>query len=422
MERGLLGWASGDGRQSLTLLAVGELAADKTSPKTPSRTATTVVHWPGSSWAHSRGAVIGHPRGPYTWRARPGGAGRLSAPCLGNPGRLPGRATRPWSPHTGHDLPIALLERCRSRCLGGFAICRCNSCSVTGALRRGSWVGAGQGRTPAGGSVDPRPGHTVAMVWSAKLNRRHVWSTLDGIPTKTLVASAPGRAIWPAHAAPTTGSAPERSAWDMGESQGAKRRHHARRPQGCRRLGCIAWTAAPVIRGHARFQDPHTLGGSGTMLLHARTHFPQRRRPCGGARTFPGLADIDFLTNCVDPRNSTTLPRASRHCRVAAIISRSSSRQRFPALRRPGGPVVEKGPRLASREDEGRSSRNRQVDPAGRKASTSSSRAADIRIAKRATMASKLTPRSRWPPPNSRQSPAGWRVGRRPNTDGTRPL
>ena len=104
----------------VTILAVGELAADK-HPKTPSRTA------PPSFAARIvlgafAGAVIGTAWG-YTWSAL--GAGIIGA-VLGTLGGYQAR-TRLVASH-GHDLPIALLEDAVA-VLGGFALA-----AVTAAL------------------------------------------------------------------------------------------------------------------------------------------------------------------------------------------------------------------------------------------------------------------------------------------------
>jgi uncharacterized membrane protein len=104
----------------LTLLAVGELAADK-HPKTPSRTAppSFIARIVLGAFA---GAVIGT-AWAFTWSAL--GAGAVGA-VLGTLGGYQAR-TRLAAAH-GHDLPIALLEDAVA-VLGGFAIV-----AVTAAL------------------------------------------------------------------------------------------------------------------------------------------------------------------------------------------------------------------------------------------------------------------------------------------------
>ena len=104
----------------LTLLAIGELAADK-YPKTPSRTAppSFIARILLGAFA---GAVIGT-AWAYTWSAA--GAGVIGA-VLGTLGGYQAR-TRLVAAH-GHDLPIALLEDAVA-VVGGFAIV-----AVTAAL------------------------------------------------------------------------------------------------------------------------------------------------------------------------------------------------------------------------------------------------------------------------------------------------
>ncbi len=104
----------------ITVLAVGELAADK-YPKTPSRTALPSFGARIALGAFA-GAVIGTAWG-YTWSAL--GAGAVGA-VLGTLGGYQAR-TRLVASH-GHDLPIALLEDAVA-VLGGFAIA-----AVTAAL------------------------------------------------------------------------------------------------------------------------------------------------------------------------------------------------------------------------------------------------------------------------------------------------
>ena len=60
-----------------------------------------------------------------------------------------------------------------------------------------------------------------------------------------------------------------------------------------------------LIRGHARFTDPHTIA-VGDDLLHGRLHLPQRRR-ARDVPDIPGLADLDYLTN-VGSSSSTRCP------------------------------------------------------------------------------------------------------------------
>ncbi|MBV9318519.1 MAG: DUF4126 domain-containing protein [Mycobacterium sp.] len=98
----------------LTILAVGELVADKL-PKTPSRTMppSFIFRIVAGGFA---GAVLGTAWG-YTWGGL--GAGVIGA-VLGTLGGYEAR-TRLVAAHEGHDLPVALLEDAVA-VLGGFAV------------------------------------------------------------------------------------------------------------------------------------------------------------------------------------------------------------------------------------------------------------------------------------------------------------
>jgi pyruvate/2-oxoglutarate dehydrogenase complex dihydrolipoamide dehydrogenase (E3) component len=101
-----------------------------------------------------------------------------------------------------------------------------------------------------------------------------------------------------------------------------------------------------VIRGHASFQDPHTLR-VGDETLSAECIFLN----VGGRAVvpdIPGLADIDFLTN-VSILELDTLPEH------LVIVGGSYIALEFAQMYRRFGAkvtVVEKGPRLTAREDE----------------------------------------------------------------------
>ncbi len=101
-----------------------------------------------------------------------------------------------------------------------------------------------------------------------------------------------------------------------------------------------------VFRGHARFEDPHTVRVDGD-LLHAGRIFLN----VGGRAVVPdvpGLSDVEFLTN-VSILEIDTLPSH------LVILGGSYIALEFAQMyRRFGAPVtvVERGPRLASREDE----------------------------------------------------------------------
>jgi pyruvate/2-oxoglutarate dehydrogenase complex dihydrolipoamide dehydrogenase (E3) component len=261
-------------------------------------------------------------------------------------------------------------------------------------------VGAGQAGPPLAGRLTAA-GHTVAMV-----ERKLIGGTCVNtgcIPTKTLVASAQA-----AHLA--------RRGADYGVGTGTvsvdMARVKARKDAimlGDRR-GVEDWLYAmngcTVIRGHARFEDPHTLR-IGDEALHAERIFLN----VGGRAVvpdIPGLADIDFLTN-VSILELDTLPEH------LVIVGGSYIALEFAQMFRRFGArvtVVEKGPRLASREDEDVSETVRSIlQDEGIDIIVE---AADIRIAKRDN-GFELTPRAGAAPIAG--SHLLLAVGRRPNTD-----
>ena len=164
-----------------------------------------------------------------------------------------------------------------------------------------------------------------------------------------------------------------------------------------------------VVRGHARFEDPHTLR-VGDEVLQAERIFLN----VGGRAVvpdIPGLADVEFLTN-VSILELDTVPDH------LVIIGGSYIALEFAQMYRRFGArvtVVEKGPRLASREDHDVSDtirtilQNEGIDIVVD--------AADIRITKRDNDIEgfEVTPRA------GAASIAGSHlllaVGRRPNTD-----
>jgi pyruvate/2-oxoglutarate dehydrogenase complex dihydrolipoamide dehydrogenase (E3) component len=264
-------------------------------------------------------------------------------------------------------------------------------------------VGAGQAGPPLAGRLTAA-GHTVAVV-----ERKLIGGTCVNtgcIPTKTLVASAQA-----AHLA--------RRGADYGVGTGAisvdMAKVKARKDAimlGDRK-GVEDWLdgmdGCTVIRGHARFTDPHTMR-IGDEVLHAERIFLN----VGGRAVvpdIPGLADIDFLTN-VSILELNTLPEH------LVIVGGSYIALEFAQMYRRFGAkvtVVEKGPRLTSREDKDVSEsvktilENEGIDIVVD--------AADIRIAKRDNSVEgfELTPRAGAAPISG--SHLLLAVGRRPNTD-----
>ncbi len=201
-------------------------------------------------------------------------------------------------------------------------------------------VGAGQAGPPLAGRLTAA-GNTVAVV-----ERKLVGGTCVNtgcIPTKTLVASAyaahVGRrgAEYGVHTGEVTVDLAEVKARKDGIMLAD-------------RHGVETWLegmdGASLIRGHARFVDPHTLDVDGRLLCADRIFLNVGGRAV--APDFPGLADIDYLTN-VGILELDSLPEH------LVIIGGSYIALEFAQMYRRFGAkvtVVERGPRLTSREDE----------------------------------------------------------------------
>lgn len=261
-------------------------------------------------------------------------------------------------------------------------------------------VGAGQAGPPLAGRLTAA-GNTVGVV-----ERKLIGGTCVNtgcIPTKTLVASAQA-----AHLA--------RRGADYGVGTGAvsvdMAKVKARKDEIMLddRKDVEDWLngmdGCTVIRGHARFEDPHTLR-VGDEVLQAERIFLN----VGGRAVvpdIPGLEGVEFLTN-VSILELDTVPEH------LVIIGGSYIALEFAQMYRRFGArvtVVEKGPRLASREDEDVSETVRAIlQDEGIDIIVD---AADIRIAKRDN-GFELTPRAGAAPIAG--SHLLLAVGRRPNTD-----
>ncbi|OBK41270.1 mercuric reductase [Mycobacterium sp. 1245111.1] len=261
-------------------------------------------------------------------------------------------------------------------------------------------VGAGQAGPPLAGRLTAA-GQTVAMV-ERKLFGGTCVNT-GCIPTKTLVASA-----YAAHLA--------RRGADFGVSTGPVDVDMAKvkaRKDGIvldDRNGVEGWLdgmdGCTVFRGHARFEDPHTVR-VGDDTLHADRIFLN----VGGRAVvpdIPGLADVDYLTN-VSILELDTVPEH------LVVVGGSYIALEFAQMYRRFGAhvtVVEKGPRLASREDHDVSDTIREIlENEGIDIVVA---ADDIRITKRVN-GFELTPRPGAAPIAG--SHLLLAVGRRPNTD-----
>jgi pyruvate/2-oxoglutarate dehydrogenase complex dihydrolipoamide dehydrogenase (E3) component len=201
-------------------------------------------------------------------------------------------------------------------------------------------VGAGQAGPPLAGRLTAA-GQTVAVV-----ERKLVGGTCVNygcIPTKTLVASA--------HAAHIA----RRSA-DFGIGTGDvtvdMTKVKARKDGIVRgdREGVEGWLegmeGCTLIRGHARFTDPHTLDVDGQVISADRIFLNVGGRAV--APSIPGLDDVDYLTNV----GVLELDSVPGHL---IIIGGSYIGLEFAQMYRRFGAqvtVVERGERLASREDD----------------------------------------------------------------------
>jgi pyruvate/2-oxoglutarate dehydrogenase complex dihydrolipoamide dehydrogenase (E3) component len=261
-------------------------------------------------------------------------------------------------------------------------------------------VGAGQAGPPLAGRLTAA-GQRVAIV-----ERKLIGGTCVNtgcIPTKTLVASA--------HAAQLA-----RRGGEYGIGTGpisvdmAKVKARKDGVMLADRKGVESWLegmdGCTVVRGHARFEDPHTMRVD-DHLLHADRIFLN----VGGRAVvpdIPGLSDVEFLTN-VSVLELDTLPShlvvvggsyialefAQMYCRFGARVT-----------------VVERGARLAFREDEDVSATIKEILQA--EGIDIVLGADDIRIAKQGN-GFELTPSAGATPIEG--SDLLMAVGRRPNTD-----
>jgi pyruvate/2-oxoglutarate dehydrogenase complex dihydrolipoamide dehydrogenase (E3) component len=261
-------------------------------------------------------------------------------------------------------------------------------------------VGAGQAGPPLVGRLTAA-GHSVAMV-ERKLFGGTCVNT-GCIPTKTLVASA--------HAAHLA-----RRGADYGVNTGpvsvdmSKVKARKDRIVHDDRSGVEDWLdgmdGCTVFRGHARFEDPHTLRVGDDTLQADRIFLNVGGRAV--VPDLPGLAGIDYLTN-VSILELDTVPEH------LVVVGGSYIALEFAQMYRRFGAqvtVVEKGRRLASREDEDVSATIRTIlESEGIDIVVD---AADIRILK-CDNGFELMPRAGAAPVAG--SHLLLAVGRRPNTD-----
>jgi pyruvate/2-oxoglutarate dehydrogenase complex dihydrolipoamide dehydrogenase (E3) component len=261
-------------------------------------------------------------------------------------------------------------------------------------------VGAGQAGPPLAGRLT-EAGQTVAVI-----ERKLVGGTCVNygcIPTKTLVASA--HAAHMARRGPEFGIGTGDVSVDMAKVKARKDTI----VEGDRR-GVEHWLegmdGATLLRGHARFVDPHTIELDGTLLRADRIFLNVGGRAV--VPDIPGLADIDYLTN-VSLLELDTLPEH------LVVIGGSYIALEFAQMYRRFGArvtVIERGPRLTSREDEDVSAAIREIlESEGIEIHVG---ADDIRFTKRDN-GFEVTPHSGATPIAG--SHALIAVGRMPNTD-----
>jgi pyruvate/2-oxoglutarate dehydrogenase complex dihydrolipoamide dehydrogenase (E3) component len=201
-------------------------------------------------------------------------------------------------------------------------------------------VGAGQAGPPLAGRLTDA-GQTVAVI-----ERQLVGGTCVNygcIPTKTLVASA--HAAHLARRGAEYGVGTGTITVDMTKVKARKDKVMTDD-----RKGVEAWLAGmkgcTFIRGHARFENPHTISVDGRVLEADKIFLNVGGRAV--VPDLPGLSDVDYMTN-VGILDLATVPEH------LVIIGGSYIALEFAQMYRRFGArvtVIEKGPRLTSREDE----------------------------------------------------------------------
>jgi pyruvate/2-oxoglutarate dehydrogenase complex dihydrolipoamide dehydrogenase (E3) component len=201
-------------------------------------------------------------------------------------------------------------------------------------------VGAGQAGPPLAGRLTAA-GQTVAVI-----ERKLVGGTCVNtgcIPTKTLVASAYAAHLARRGAEYGVGSG--EITVDVGKVKARKDKIMLDD-----RHGVESWLAGmdncTLIRGHAEFQDPHTIRVDDKLLKAGKIFLNVGGRAV--VPDMPGLADIDYMTN-VGILDLDTLPEH------LVVIGGSYIALEFAQMYRRFGAevtVIEKGPRLTAREDE----------------------------------------------------------------------
>jgi pyruvate/2-oxoglutarate dehydrogenase complex dihydrolipoamide dehydrogenase (E3) component len=201
-------------------------------------------------------------------------------------------------------------------------------------------VGAGQAGPPLAGRLTDA-GQTVAVI-----ERKLVGGTCVNtgcIPTKTLVASA--HAAHLARRGAEYGVGTGEITVDMAKVKARKDKIMIDD-----RSGVESWLegmkGGTLIRGHARFEGPHMISVDGRVLEADRIFLNVGGRAV--VPDLPGLSAIDYMTN-VGVLELDTVPEH------LVIIGGSYIALEFAQMYRRFGArvtVIEKGPRLTSKEDE----------------------------------------------------------------------
>jgi pyruvate/2-oxoglutarate dehydrogenase complex dihydrolipoamide dehydrogenase (E3) component len=201
-------------------------------------------------------------------------------------------------------------------------------------------IGAGQAGPPLAGRLTAA-GQTVAVI-----ERKLVGGTCVNtgcIPTKTLVASAYAAHLARRGAEYGVGSG--QITVDIGKVKARKDKIMLDD-----RHGVESWLEGmdncTLIRGHAQFTDPHTVRVDDKLLTADKIFLNVGGRAV--VPDMPGLSDIDYMTN-VGILDLDTVPEH------LVIIGGSYIALEFAQMYRRFGAevtVIEKGPRLTSREDE----------------------------------------------------------------------
>ena len=201
-------------------------------------------------------------------------------------------------------------------------------------------IGAGQAGPPLAVRLAGRGQKTLLV------EREHLGGTCVNngcIPTKTLVASAYAAHLARRGAEYGVGSG--EITVDIGKVKARKDKIMLDD-----RHGVESWLEGmdncTLIRGHAQFTDPHTIRVDDKLLKADKIFLNVGGRAV--APDMPGLSDIDYMTN-VGILDLDTLPEH------LVIIGGSYIALEFAQMYRRFGAdvtVIEKGPRLTSREDE----------------------------------------------------------------------